>query len=158
MGIGGAIQWRERQNVVRSVGVVAAGAPLQLAASGSQDGRTGYRRFRQIMLIFWCLFAFMGMGLEQSIANQSLLGLSLFLPHEACATWGGFWCNQGFVVFGNIVGGGICVGGLYWPVTPYRAQCREQAFCRTRSRQRPPDVGESAMADLMTYGERSRRE
>ena len=74
----------------------------------------------RIMLIFWCLFAFIGIGLEHSIANQSLLGMALFLPHEAGVSWGGFWYNQGFVVLGNIVGGGICVGGLYWRVSPYR--------------------------------------
>ena len=35
----------------------------------------------KIMLIFWCLFAFVGSGFEHSIANQSILGIALFLPH-----------------------------------------------------------------------------
>jgi nitrite transporter NirC len=79
----------------------------------------------RIMLIFWCLFAFIGIGLEHSVANQSLLGMALFLPHEAGVSWGGFWYNQVFVVLGNLVGGGVCVGGLYWLVSPYRVTASE---------------------------------
>ncbi|MDP9132485.1 MAG: formate/nitrite transporter family protein [Nitrospirota bacterium] len=74
----------------------------------------------KILLIFWCLFAFIGTGFEHSIANQSFLGMALFLPHEAAVSWAGFWYNQAFVVLGNIVGGGLFVGGLYWMVSPYR--------------------------------------
>ena len=82
-------------------------------------GRTGSDAAK-IMLIFWCLFAFIGTGYEHSIANQSFLGMALFLPHDAAVSWGGFWYNQLFVVLGNIVGGGVFVGGLYWLVSPYR--------------------------------------
>ncbi len=74
----------------------------------------------KILLIFWCLFAFIGIGFEHSIANQSFLGMALFLPHDAAVSWAGFWYNQAFVVLGNIVGGGLFVGGLYWLVSPYR--------------------------------------
>ena len=74
----------------------------------------------KILLIFWCLFAFIGTGFEHSIANQSLLGMALLLPHDAAVTWGAFWYNQLFVVLGNLVGGGLFVGGLYWMVSPYR--------------------------------------
>lgn len=76
----------------------------------------------KIMLIFWCLFAFIGIGFEHSIANQSFLGMALFLPHEGGVSWGGFWYNQLFVVLGNIIGGGLFVGGLYWMVSPYRVK------------------------------------
>ena len=74
----------------------------------------------KIVLIFGCLFAFIGTGFEHSIANQSLLGMALFLPHDAAVSWGAFWYNQLFVVLGNLVGGGLFVGGLYWMVSPYR--------------------------------------
>lgn len=79
----------------------------------------------KIMLIFWCLFAFIGIGFEHSIANQSFLGMALFMPHEAAVSWAGFWYNQLFVVMGNIVGGGMFVGGLYWFVSPYRVEAAE---------------------------------
>jgi nitrite transporter len=74
----------------------------------------------KILLIFWCLFAFIGTGFEHSIANQSLLGMALFLPHEYTISWAGFWHNQVFVALGNMVGGGMFVGGLYWIASPYR--------------------------------------
>ncbi len=75
----------------------------------------------KILLIFWCLFAFIGSGFEHSIANQSLLGLALFLPHEAGVSWTGFAWNQAWVILGNVVGGGVFVGGLYWAASPVRA-------------------------------------
>ncbi|MBK7487012.1 MAG: formate/nitrite transporter family protein [Nitrospira sp.] len=65
----------------------------------------------KILLIFWCLFAFIGTGFEHSIANQSLLGMALLLPHDAAVTWGAFWYNQLFVVLGNLVGGVSVVAG-----------------------------------------------
>ena len=74
----------------------------------------------KILLIFWCLFAFVGSGFEHSIANQSLLGLALFMPHEAGVSWMGFVWNQTWVILGNIVGGGVFVGGLYWMASPVR--------------------------------------
>ncbi len=74
----------------------------------------------KILLIFWCLFAFIGSGFEHSIANQSLLGLALFLPHESGISWTGFGWNQIWVILGNVVGGGGFVGGLYWLASPVR--------------------------------------
>jgi len=74
----------------------------------------------KIMLIFWCLFAFIGSGFEHSIANQSLLGMALFLPHGEAITWSGFAWNQVFVGLGNILGGALLVGGVYWLSSPYR--------------------------------------
>jgi len=73
----------------------------------------------KIMLIFWCLFAFIGTGFEHSVANQSLLGMALFLPHAPAVSWAGYWYNQFYVVLGNIIGGGLFVGGLYWLACPY---------------------------------------
>lgn len=74
----------------------------------------------KIMLIFWCLFAFIGSGFEHSIANQSVLGIALFQAHGEAISWGGFLWNQVFVGFGNMVGGGLFVGGAYWFANPYR--------------------------------------
>jgi nitrite transporter NirC len=79
----------------------------------------------KLVLIFWCLFAFIGTGFEHSIANQSFLGMALFLPHEATISWAGFWYNQVFVALGNIVGGGVFVGALYWMASPFRIHGKE---------------------------------
>lgn len=68
----------------------------------------------KLILIFWCLLAFVGSGFEHSIANQSVLGMALFLPHPDTVSWHGFFSNQLYVVLGNVIGGGVFVGGLYW--------------------------------------------
>ena len=84
----------------------------------------------KMLLIFWCLFAFIGSGFEHSIANQSLLGLALFLPHDSMISWDGFLWNQVWVIAGNVLGGGIFVGGLYWlacPIGPMTAPVAEHA-------------------------------
>ena len=79
----------------------------------------------KIMLIFWCLFAFIGSGFENSIANQSILGIALFLPHGQEISWGGFNWNQLWVVSGNIVGGVVFMGGAYWVTSPVRDWTRK---------------------------------
>ena len=58
-------------------------------------------------------------GLQLPIPG-GVVGMALLLPHDAAVTWGAFWYNQLFVVLGNLVGGGLFVGGLYWMVSPYR--------------------------------------
>jgi nitrite transporter len=66
------------------------------------------------ILIFWCLFAFIACGFEHSIANMTLLSISLFMNHAADVSWIGFGYNLLWVSLGNIVGGGFFVGFLYW--------------------------------------------
>jgi|RhiMetdeSRZDD1v2_1073273.scaffolds.fasta_scaffold93621_4 nitrite transporter len=68
----------------------------------------------KLILIFWCLLAFIGSGFEHSIANQSLLSMALLLPHPDSVTWTGFVWNQAWVILGNVIGGSVFVGGLYW--------------------------------------------
>jgi nitrite transporter NirC len=71
-------------------------------------------------LIFWCLFAFIGAGFEHSIANMTLLGIAVFQPHGEAVSWAGYAGNLIPVTLGNIVGGAIFVGGLYWLSVPVR--------------------------------------
>jgi nitrite transporter NirC len=69
----------------------------------------------RLVLIFWCLFAFIGSGFEHSVANMTLLGIGLFLPHDpALVSWAGFARNLGVVTAGNIVGGALLIGLPYW--------------------------------------------
>jgi nitrite transporter len=82
----------------------------------------------KLLLIFWCLFAFVGSGFEHSIANQSLLGMALFLPHPDSITWNGFLWNQTWVIAGNVIGGSVFVGGLYWMVGRSRASLRHESI------------------------------
>jgi len=68
----------------------------------------------KLVIIFWCLFAFVGAGFEHSIANMALLALALFQPHADTISWLGYVQNLVPVTLGNIVGGGLFVAGAYW--------------------------------------------
>ncbi|HTE86206.1 MAG TPA: formate/nitrite transporter family protein [Dehalococcoidia bacterium] len=68
----------------------------------------------KLIMIFWCLFAFIGAGFEHSVANMTLLGIGLFQAHGSAVTWAGFAHNMEAVTLGNIVGGALFVGGAYW--------------------------------------------
>ena len=71
----------------------------------------------RLVLIFWCLFAFIGAGFEHSVANMTLLALGLFLPHDHnLVSWTGFARNLGVVTLGNVVGGALVIGLPYWYV------------------------------------------
>ncbi|MEE9259399.1 MAG: formate/nitrite transporter family protein [Nitrospinaceae bacterium] len=72
----------------------------------------------KLIMIFWCLFAFISSGFEHSIANQTLLSMAMFLPHGADISIAGFAHNQLFVTLGNLVGGGAFVGMVYWFASP----------------------------------------
>jgi nitrite transporter NirC len=74
----------------------------------------------RLVMIFWCLFAFIGAGFEHSVANMTLLGIGLFLPHAAPVTWTGFAWNLAAVTLGNVVGGACFVAGLYWLASPVK--------------------------------------
>ncbi len=69
------------------------------------------------VLIFWCLFAFIACGYEHSIANMTLMALSLLSPHGDTVTWFGYMRNLFYVTAGNIIGGAIFVGALYCVAT-----------------------------------------
>ena len=65
------------------------------------------------IVIFWCLLAFIASGFEHSVANMTLLGLSLVGNHPATVSVGGFAWNLLWVTLGNIVGGAVFVAGAY---------------------------------------------
>lgn len=58
----------------------------------------------KLIMIFWCLFAFITCGFEHSIANMTLLTVSLLAPFEAAVSVSGYVYNLFFVTLGNIVG------------------------------------------------------
>jgi nitrite transporter NirC len=72
----------------------------------------------RILLIWWCMFTFITSGYEHSIANMFGLALGLMIPHGPEITWGGYAYNVGLATLGNIVGGAIFVGGVYWIGSP----------------------------------------
>src|SRR5262249_5960050 len=46
------------------------------------------------------------------------LALGLMIPHGPEITWTGYAYNVGLATLGNIVGGALFVGGLYWIGSP----------------------------------------
>ena len=68
----------------------------------------------KLVMIWWCLFAFVGAGFEHSVANMTLLGIGLLQAHGTAVSWGGFVQNLVPVTLGNIAGGALFVGGAYW--------------------------------------------
>jgi nitrite transporter NirC len=69
------------------------------------------------ILIFWCLFGFIGSGYEHSIANMTLLLIALLGEHPDTVTWSGLAYNLFWVSIGNIVAGtGIMALG-YWTMS-----------------------------------------
>ncbi|QJC50434.1 formate/nitrite transporter family protein [Paenibacillus albicereus] len=74
----------------------------------------------KLILIWWMLLAFIASGYEHSVANMTLLSLSLLLPHPDTITFVGMLRNLVPVTLGNIVGGGLFIGAAYWSISPIR--------------------------------------
>lgn len=68
----------------------------------------------KLIMIFWCLFAFITSGFEHSIANMTLLSISLMIPHPETITLAGMAANLIPVSIGNIIGGSVFIGAAYW--------------------------------------------
>jgi nitrite transporter NirC len=82
----------------------------------------------RILMIWWCMFTFITCAYEHSVANMCGLMLGLLLPHEGFQiTWQGYAYNLGLATLGNIVGGALFVGGMYWVGSP---KAREQAVIK----------------------------
>jgi len=59
----------------------------------------------KLILIWWCLFGFIGTGYEHSVANMSLLAMILLSGHGAAFGWYGYAYNLLWVTLGNLVAG-----------------------------------------------------
>ena len=89
----------------------------------------GYRlqsETAKLLMIFWCLYAFVAAGFEHSVANMTLLSLALFQHHSAAVSWLGMGYNLLWVSLGNALGGALFVGGAYW-VADHHAQLEVKA-------------------------------
>ncbi|MBR0397766.1 MAG: formate/nitrite transporter family protein [Eubacterium sp.] len=68
----------------------------------------------KLIMIFWCLFAFVTTGFEHSVANMTLLTEALLNPAGQAVTMGGYWYNLVLVTVGNMLGGILCVAVPYY--------------------------------------------
>ncbi|MCM8710678.1 formate/nitrite transporter family protein [Clostridium sp. SYSU_GA19001] len=68
----------------------------------------------KLIMIFWCLFAFITTGFEHSVANMTLLPLASILSHGAEVSLGAVAHNLVFSTLGNLAGGALFVAFPYW--------------------------------------------
>jgi len=68
----------------------------------------------KLVMIWWCLFAFITSGFEHSVANMTLLTISLLVPHGEKVTMNGYFYNIGIVTLGNIAGAVVVLAMVYW--------------------------------------------
>jgi nitrite transporter NirC len=95
----------------------------------------------RVLLIWWCMFTFITSGFEHSIANMCGLMLGLLLPHGDGITWSGYAYNVGLATFGNVIGGAVFVGCMYWLGSPRPAQTAPAAMV-------PQENGQQALATV----------
>ena len=95
----------------------------------------------KLIMIFWCLFAFITTGFEHSIANMTLFSVALLEPYDAAVTFGGFAYNLAIVTLGNIVGGVLFVAVPY-----HMAGERRRLFGKKSAAKKPAAVSRPAPA------------
>lgn len=71
----------------------------------------------KLIMIFWCLFAFITSGFEHSIANMTLLTIGLLSPFSADISLIGYFYNILIVTLGNMVGGILFVAIPYYIIS-----------------------------------------
>jgi len=77
----------------------------------------------KLIMIWWCLFGFIGSGYEHSIANMSLLAVALFGASEAPGiSWAGYAWNLGWVTLGNIIAAVVVLALPYWIISRNKAK------------------------------------
>ncbi len=74
----------------------------------------------KLIMVFWCLFAFITSGFEHSIANMTLLTEALLNPCGVAVTTAGYFHNLLWVTLGNMV------GGILFIAVPYYVGAREK--------------------------------
>jgi nitrite transporter NirC len=76
---------------------------LWMAMRAKSDGA-------KLIVLWWALLAFIASGFEHSVANMTLFSLGVF---QGSADWAMLGRNLLWTVPGNVVGGGLLVGGAY---------------------------------------------
>jgi nitrite transporter NirC len=68
----------------------------------------------KVLLIFWCLFAFIASGYEHSIANMTIFAVALLGEHPDSVSIAGAAHNLLWVSLGNIIAGAVFMAAGYW--------------------------------------------
>ncbi len=73
----------------------------------------------KLIMVFWCLFAFITTGFEHSVANMTLLTEALINPCGVAVTLSGYFHNLLWVTIGNMI------GGIIFIAIPYACAAKE---------------------------------
>ena len=68
----------------------------------------------KVVLIWFCLYAFIAIGFEHSVANMTTFSIALLSEHNAEISVGGAAYNLFFVTIGNTIAGAGIMGVGYW--------------------------------------------
>lgn len=71
----------------------------------------------KLIMVFWCLFAFITAGFEHSVANMTLLTIGLLNPGAANISVMGYAYNIGVVTLGNVIGGAVFLALPYYIIS-----------------------------------------
>jgi nitrite transporter NirC len=120
LGGGGAILKQGADLIFATADAKMHAAPLALVAKGIlcnwlvclaiwMAARTS-NDMAKLVIIFWCLFAFVASGFEHSVANMTVFAIALLGNHPDTVTIGGAFYNLAWVTLGNIIAGVVFVG------------------------------------------------
>jgi nitrite transporter NirC len=68
----------------------------------------------KVLLIFWCLFAFIASGYEHSIANMTIFAVALLGEHQDRVSIDGAAHLLLWGSLGNIIAGAVFMAAGYW--------------------------------------------
>ena len=100
----------------------------------------------KLIMIFWCLFAFITTGFEHSVANMTLLTIALLTPAGTAVSIGGWFYNLLLVTLGNMIGGIVFVSlpRSRGSGTATENRCRPRGCCLRRYLTPPESIPERA--------------
>jgi len=79
----------------------------------------------KLIMVFWCLFAFITIGFEHSVANMTLITTAMMLPNSGTISLAGLFQNLIPVTLGNFIGGAFFIGWTYWRIANGKEKTKE---------------------------------
>ena len=67
--------------------------------------------------MFFPIWLFVTSGFEHSIANMTLLTISMLSPMDAAVSWGGYFYNLFTVTLGNLIAGAVVLALPYYRIS-----------------------------------------
>lgn len=79
----------------------------------------------KLIMVFWCLFAFITSGYEHSVANMTLLTVAILSPLSSDITLAGYFYNIIVVSLGNMVGAILGLAIPYYIIAGEKGKKKE---------------------------------